>query len=113
MIANYHTHTPRCGHAVGSEREYIERAIEGGIEILGFSDHAPYRFDRPGRYPGVRMEPEMLPDYAETFFAMRNEYAGKIELHLGVEAEYFGFLHEPGRYYHRFQVRPFLGSYQP
>ena len=89
MIANYHTHTPRCGHAVGSEREYIERAIESGIEILGFSDHAPYRFDRPGKYPGVRMEPEMLPDYAETFFTLRNEYAGRIELHLGVEAEYY------------------------
>ena len=26
MIANYHCHTPRCGHAVGSEREYIEQA---------------------------------------------------------------------------------------
>ena len=21
---NYHTHTPRCGHAIGTEREYIE-----------------------------------------------------------------------------------------
>ena len=29
----------------------------------------------------------MLPDYAETFFTLRNEYAGRIELHLGVEAD--------------------------
>ena len=28
MLANYHTHTIRCKHAVGSEREYIESAIE-------------------------------------------------------------------------------------
>ena len=41
MRANYHTHTPRCRHAVGSEREYIEQAIEAGMEILGFSDHTP------------------------------------------------------------------------
>ena len=26
--ANYHTHTPRCGHAHGSEREYVEEAIK-------------------------------------------------------------------------------------
>ena len=27
MIANYHTHTWRCSHAAGSEREYVEQAI--------------------------------------------------------------------------------------
>lgn len=37
MIANYHTHTWRCRHADGTEREYVERAIEGGLKILGFS----------------------------------------------------------------------------
>ncbi len=42
MIANYHTHTWRCHHAKGTEREYVERAIEGGLKILGFSDHTPY-----------------------------------------------------------------------
>lgn len=25
--ANYHTHTKRCKHAHGEEREYIEKAI--------------------------------------------------------------------------------------
>ena len=41
MIANYHTHTTRCNHAVGSEREYVEKAIELGFSELGFADHAP------------------------------------------------------------------------
>ena len=44
MIANYHTHTWRCRYANGTEREYVERAIEGGLKILGFSDHSPYPF---------------------------------------------------------------------
>ena len=39
MIANYHTHTWRCHHADGTEREYVENAIAAGIKILGFSDH--------------------------------------------------------------------------
>ena len=28
VYANYHTHTFRCHHANGTEREYIEQAIE-------------------------------------------------------------------------------------
>ena len=27
MIANYHTHTPRCNHAWGLESEYAEKAL--------------------------------------------------------------------------------------
>ena len=38
MIANYHTHTWRCLHAAGTEREYVENAIKGGYKILGFSE---------------------------------------------------------------------------
>ena len=35
MKMNLHTHTPRCHHAIGSEREYIERAIAAGLDTLG------------------------------------------------------------------------------
>ena len=42
MLANYHTHTTRCRHAVGADREYVKAAIESGVKILGFSDHAPF-----------------------------------------------------------------------
>ena len=34
MIANYHTHTCRCGHAEGYESEYAARAAENGITLL-------------------------------------------------------------------------------
>ena len=44
MIANYHTHTVRCTHAVGTEEEYVIAVIKAGLKILGFSDHAPYPF---------------------------------------------------------------------
>ena len=42
MRANYHTHTYRCNHASGTEEEYIQCALDGNIEVLGFSDHTPY-----------------------------------------------------------------------
>lgn len=36
MIANYHTHTWRCRHADGTEREYVERAIEAVLKFSVF-----------------------------------------------------------------------------
>lgn len=90
MIANYHTHTFRCGHAEGTEREYAARAAEAGLEILGFSDHTPQDyFDAEQRYRPIRMKPEELPGYADSVRALAAEYAGRMEIHLGVEAEYY------------------------
>ena len=31
MKANYHTHTPLCRHAWGSEEEYVHKAIKEGL----------------------------------------------------------------------------------
>ena len=89
MRANYHTHTHRCRHALGTERDYIERALEGGLEILGFSDHAPFEYGEPGNYPNVRMAPEELEGYVAAVNALKAEYAGRIGLHIGLEAEYY------------------------
>ena len=92
MIANYHTHTPRCNHAVGSEREYAEKALEAGLQILGFSDHSPYIF--PGDYYSrFRMRPEQLQGYVDAVLALKEEYKGRLEIHLGLELEYYpGYL---------------------
>ena len=35
FLHNYHTHTKRCHHAVGEDREYIESAIQSGLKTLG------------------------------------------------------------------------------
>ncbi len=88
MIANYHTHTWRCNHAVGTEREYVEKAIEAGLEILGFSDHTPYIF--PGEYYSTfRMRLGQLQGYVDTVLQLKQEYAGQIQIHLGLELEYY------------------------
>lgn len=88
MIENYHTHTYRCGHASGEDEEYAQAALEAGIEILGFSDHTPYFF--PGEhYSRFRMRPEAFPGYCQSVRELRDAYQGKMEIHLGVEAEYY------------------------
>ncbi len=88
MIANYHTHTVRCNHAYGDEREYVDEAIRRGLRIFGFSDHTPQYF--PGSYyTHMRMRPYQLMDYCATVFKLRQEYRGKIQIPLGLEAEYY------------------------
>ena len=88
MIANYHTHTWRCNHAVGTEEGYVQAAIRARMKILGFSDHTPYLFPK-GYYSNFRMKPEELPGYAETVLNLQKKYADQIEIHLGVECEFY------------------------
>lgn len=88
MLANYHTHTWRCHHAFGTEREYIEAAIAGGLKILGFSDHTP-QFYPEGFVDHDKMLPKELPEYCDTILALKREYASDIEIHLGLEVEYY------------------------
>ena len=86
MKANYHTHTPRCRHAVGREEEYIEKAIAEGLEVLGFSDHTPQFYS--DFVSPIRMLPEEAEEYFETAKRLKREYEGKIELYFGFETEY-------------------------
>ena len=87
MLANYHTHTPRCNHAVGSEREYIENAIQKGFKILGFSDHTPQPYP-PEFHSNIRMEMNEVEDYTNTLEKLRDEYKKDIEILIGYEVEY-------------------------
>ena len=88
MIANYHTHTIRCTHAVGTEDEYVLAGMEAGLKILGFADHAPYPF-AGGNHSHIRMRPDELEDYARTALTLRETYKDQIQIPLGVEIEYF------------------------
>ncbi len=86
---NYHTHTTRCGHAVGTEREYVEAAIAAGFTTLGFADHVPYPYMKDDYYSNYRMKPEQTDDYVSTISALKEEYKDKIEILTGYEAEYY------------------------
>ena len=59
MFANYHTHTSRCHHAIGEDREYVEHAIAHGMKELGFSDHCPWVFDDGYIFYGVKEKNEL------------------------------------------------------
>lgn len=86
IIYNYHTHTSRCGHAIGKDEEYVLKAIELGIKRLGFSDHIFF----PGfSQPRVRMNEDRFEEYLSSILSLKEKYKDQIEIKVGFEAEYF------------------------
>lgn len=84
---NYHTHTWRCKHALGTEREYVEAAIQNGIKVLGFSDHIPCPY--PDDYVStIRMDMEQAEDYVRVVKELALEYKEQITIKVGFEVEY-------------------------
>jgi histidinol-phosphatase (PHP family) len=79
-------HTARCGHAVGEARDYVEQAVRAGLREICFTDHQPLL---RGRDPGLTMALEELPGYVAEVLSLREEYRGKIDVKLGLEADYF------------------------
>jgi len=78
-----HNHTARCNHAEGTIDEYIQRAIELGINIYGFSEHAPMDFDKKYRLPFCDMDA-----YVSDVLTAKEKYKNEIEILLGYEVDY-------------------------
>ncbi|MFA6755199.1 MAG: histidinol-phosphatase [Bacilli bacterium] len=85
LIYNLHTHTSRCGHAYGTDEEYVKSAIKNGIKLLGFSDHI---FFPNIIHKGMRGNYELLDDYISSILFLKKKYSKKVDIKLGFEAEY-------------------------
>lgn len=88
MTVNLHTHTARCGHATGTDREYVETAIARGLTTLGFADHMPFVFP-DGYESSFRIPMAKAEDYMSSLRALKEEYRDRIDLHIGFEMEYY------------------------
>ena len=83
MRIDLHNHTTRCNHAKGTVDEYIQKAIELGIDIYGFSEHAPMDFDKQYRLPFEDMQA-----YADDILKAKETYKDDIHILLGYEVDY-------------------------
>jgi histidinol-phosphatase (PHP family) len=81
-FGNFHTHTRHCdGH--GEPREFAEAAISKGMPRLGFSGHNVVPFPTEWTMPAER-QPAYLAGVRET----RESYRGRLEIFLGIEADF-------------------------
>jgi len=83
MRIDLHNHTTRCNHAEGTVDEYIQRAIELGIDIYGFSEHAPMDFD-----PYYRLSFDEMSLYTSDILSAKERYRDEIKILLGYEVDY-------------------------
>ena len=88
MIANYHTHTKRCQHASGEDREYVEAAIQTGLKVLGFADHCPWVYPDKDFVSGIRLAPKEVDGYFHSLESLKKEYAKDIKIYIGFETEH-------------------------
>jgi histidinol-phosphatase (PHP family) len=90
MRVDYHTHHYRCGHAGGNLADYVEAAIAAGLDEVGLSDHSPiyHLGDNPHVQPRTAMSWHELPAYMQEAASLREAYAGRMTVRVGVESDY-------------------------
>jgi len=94
-VPDYHMHTPRCKHAIGSVRDYALTAMNLGLNEIGLSDHAPMPdgFDH-----SWRMFHRELESYQREVEEARDEFSGRLNIRIGLEVDYYpgteGYIHD-------------------
>jgi len=82
-LADYHIHTPLCHHATGWPTEFAARAVELGLEEIGFADHNPM----PAHFDDWRMAREDLPRYLEEVEKARAAFP-QLRIRVGLECDF-------------------------
>ncbi len=85
IYADYHMHTPLCGHATGSPEEYVQQGIKVGLKEIGFSDHAPMVHQR---MPGITMDFDELPAYQRMIEDVQKRFQAQINIKVALEADF-------------------------
>lgn len=82
---SYHNHTTRCGHAKGSDEEYIIQALKSGFRVYGVSDH----IFLPGvKQPRIRGDYSLLDEYLTSINTLKTRYMSEIQIYTAFEAEF-------------------------
>ena len=82
-MRDFHVHTTFSDGA-NTPEEMVQAAIKLGMEAIGFSDHAYTPFDESYCIPLGRMD-----EYRRTIAALKEQYAGKIQIYCGIEQDLY------------------------
>lgn len=86
LLFESHSHTPLCNHANGDPSEYAAVAEQRGLRGLIVTCHNPM----PNLFSHhVRMREDQFDDYVDLVAKTREEWRGRVDVRLGLEADYF------------------------
>lgn len=81
-----HMHTPLCKHSRGKPSAYAKEAEKKGLKGITITCHSPMP---DGWNPKVRMSINQFDEYVDMVYEARDEYAGRVDVRLGMESDYF------------------------
>lgn len=85
ILYESHMHTPLCRHATGEPEEYAEVALQRGLKGIIVTCHNPLP---DGLAQGSRMYLEQFDEYVDLVARAHAAYTGKVDVRLGLEADY-------------------------
>lgn len=85
LLYESHCHTPLCKHATGSPSEYAAVAEQRGLRGIIVTCHGPLP---DGLGIEHRMAPEQFEEYVDLVAAAREEFAGRVDVRLGLESDF-------------------------
>jgi histidinol-phosphatase (PHP family) len=86
VLYESHSHTPLCKHAVGDPAEYAAVAEQRGLKGIIITCHGPLP---DGLGIDHRMSPDEFGRYVDLVAATREAFAGRVDVRLGLESDYF------------------------
>lgn len=93
LRADFHTHTTYCD-GKSTPRQMVEAAYRMGLTDFGISGHADFSMYEPG----FGMSGEILEAYKKELRKLKEEYAGKMNLYIGIELDTLGPLQQADDY---------------
>lgn len=96
-ITNYHTHTAFCD-GKDTPSDVAREAYRQGLSALGFSAHAWYPVAEKDDW---HINPAAYTDYVNEVRRLKDEYAGRMEILCGFEADYISGIASPSDPFYR------------
>ena len=108
LLYESHCHTPLCKHATGTPSEYAAVAEQRGLKGIVVTCHGPLPDDMGIEH---RMAPEEFDRYVDLVAAAREEFAGRVDVRLGLESDFLpGFESWAEKLHARVPLHHVLGS---
>ena len=82
LRADFHTHTTFCD-GKSTPGEMVEAAYKMGMTDFGVSGHADFSFC----LKDFGMPDRVLKQYREELYRLRDEYAGRMNIYIGIELD--------------------------
>ena len=96
VLEDWHTHNELCRHAVGTIEDYVKKAIDMKMDLIGISDHFPYEYLKNGNvsidqvpYQEYSMKLSEIESYFSIVEKLKRKYSNKIQIRIAFEIDYF------------------------